>query len=774
MKKSIFLQLVLILFLVSAIPSCLTIYKNSRDMEALFQEQIVQSAVDKLKANKDLSDEMITSIVNNVLDLVLARQYSDLSGVLSYEELNSVYDYVKAAIRMQSSLTKIADRNKLVASIFYYMEGADYVISTDNGTVRLEDYEELKWLGNAEELIRGAEGIWYPRVTDPNPVYAGRVPIHVLSFVYRLNSLYTSTKGIIVVNIYESELNGLIFSDSELSTREGILLNSRGDILSHTNKEKLYGNLAGQEYMAAILLSDQISGHGEMQEDGEEILYTWQRSDLYDWTYIDTYSLKAMESESRQMVQRGMVVSLIITLIGVICAVLISFKFAWPIRKLAREVKDVGYAPVPEVENSVNEIQYLANAFDRLREREQTLIQKISEGEQALINEAMIHLMNGERIPEKSRALLNGKFPFHHFIVCALMVDNSTRYQSITTHEQREITRYRIYELAEELCPEEYHIGSVRFSGGSVAIVLNLQNYDSTAVKTVIRLFMKAMQKKCEEAFSLGISIGISGVHSGLNGLKECADEACEAVKHRLISGWGCIYFYHSVEKDQVQTYSAYQHEKRILNYLETGKLESIEEELDILEENIRKTRELSMENVMLVFNQLAGSILVYLNKHNYNAAAVLGAGSNLYSSLVEFETLEEIIKYLKKVYGRIIKYQKDLICDNEDYGKIILRHLEQNFRRDIDFEEMARKIGISYSYLRKIIKEETGKSLIDNLNRFRIEEAKRLLEETDDSVARIAELAGYHNAQSLNRFFQRYEGLSPSEYRVKVTAEKK
>jgi transcriptional regulator, AraC family len=39
----------------------------------------------------------------------------------------------------------------------------------------------------------------------------------------------------------------------------------------------------------------------------------------------------------------------------------------------------------------------------------------------------------------------------------------------------------------------------------------------------------------------------------------------------------------------------------------------------------------------------------------------------------------------------------------------------------------MAEEIGISYSYIRKIMKEVTGKSLSDLINSKRVEEAKIL-----------------------------------------------
>jgi YesN/AraC family two-component response regulator len=95
------------------------------------------------------------------------------------------------------------------------------------------------------------------------------------------------------------------------------------------------------------------------------------------------------------------------------------------------------------------------------------------------------------------------------------------------------------------------------------------------------------------------------------------------------------------------------------------------------------------------------------------------------------------------------------------------VRHLEAHYREEIVFEDMAKEIGISYSYMRKIVCELTGKSLIDYLNLLRIEKAKQLLVGTPLTMTQIASEVGYSNVQSFNRFFRKFEGMPPSSYKA-------
>ena len=67
---------------------------------------------------------------------------------------------------------------------------------------------------------------------------------------------------------------------------------------------------------------------------------------------------------------------------------------------------------------------------------------------------------------------------------------------------------------------------------------------------------------------------------------------------------------------------------------------------------------------------------------------------------------------------------------------------------------------------MRRVVKEGGDISMVDYVNRLRIREAKKLLLTTDLKIPDIAGMVGYHNVQSLNRFFKKYEGTTPNGVR--------
>ncbi|MBQ8144779.1 MAG: helix-turn-helix transcriptional regulator, partial [Butyricicoccus sp.] len=83
-----------------------------------------------------------------------------------------------------------------------------------------------------------------------------------------------------------------------------------------------------------------------------------------------------------------------------------------------------------------------------------------------------------------------------------------------------------------------------------------------------------------------------------------------------------------------------------------------------------------------------------------------------------------------------------------------------------LTLEEVAEKAGLSPSYFSLLFKRELGVSFSDYLVELRIKAARELLEETDETIACVAEHVGYRDVKYFSRLFQRMVGVNPSKYR--------
>lgn len=82
---------------------------------------------------------------------------------------------------------------------------------------------------------------------------------------------------------------------------------------------------------------------------------------------------------------------------------------------------------------------------------------------------------------------------------------------------------------------------------------------------------------------------------------------------------------------------------------------------------------------------------------------------------------------------------------------------------------DLAKELDVSEMQISKIINIHFGKSLPQLLNEFRVEDAKRLLEETDANISVVAENVGFNSMASFNRVFREITSLTPTQYRKEV-----
>ncbi len=95
-----------------------------------------------------------------------------------------------------------------------------------------------------------------------------------------------------------------------------------------------------------------------------------------------------------------------------------------------------------------------------------------------------------------------------------------------------------------------------------------------------------------------------------------------------------------------------------------------------------------------------------------------------------------------------------------------VKRFIEAHMEEKISTTDMAAHINLSESRLRALFRETYGISPHQYLTDVRILAAKRMLADTEHSIAAIAEACGFPYQQYFSRIFQRETGMKPGAYR--------
>ena len=98
------------------------------------------------------------------------------------------------------------------------------------------------------------------------------------------------------------------------------------------------------------------------------------------------------------------------------------------------------------------------------------------------------------------------------------------------------------------------------------------------------------------------------------------------------------------------------------------------------------------------------------------------------------------------------------------------LREVQQwitdNPAADLSIQTLARHAGFSPRHFTRAFTAETGTSPGRYVEQTRLETARRLLEDTHDSIEQITRTSGYPTPEAMRRAFQRALGIPPSQYR--------
>ena len=98
-----------------------------------------------------------------------------------------------------------------------------------------------------------------------------------------------------------------------------------------------------------------------------------------------------------------------------------------------------------------------------------------------------------------------------------------------------------------------------------------------------------------------------------------------------------------------------------------------------------------------------------------------------------------------------------------------IVDHLRRHYADPLSLNELSRKLGYTPQYISSLFHKDTGMNLQVFLQRLRVEEACRLMEQGHQQIAQVAQRVGYGDAKHFARVFRRHKGMSPREFRTQT-----
>lgn len=132
--------------------------------------------------------------------------------------------------------------------------------------------------------------------------------------------------------------------------------------------------------------------------------------------------------------------------------------------------------------------------------------------------------------------------------------------------------------------------------------------------------------------------------------------------------------------------------------------------------------------------------------------------------------TVYELHSYFTSLLETYIRLAERQTEENE-LVYLMKDYIRKNYQRDqLSVREIAEAACLSTAYACTMFKSETGTTINQFISNYRVEKAKQLLADPRLKITDIAAQLGYSDSNYFGKSFKRLVGLSPSEYREKVS----
>ncbi len=97
---------------------------------------------------------------------------------------------------------------------------------------------------------------------------------------------------------------------------------------------------------------------------------------------------------------------------------------------------------------------------------------------------------------------------------------------------------------------------------------------------------------------------------------------------------------------------------------------------------------------------------------------------------------------------------------------KRVLKHVQLHFGSSLTIEDLAKEAGLSTAHFARLFRQVLGETPYQFLMDYRIEQAKRMLQDAQRPLIDIALACGFSDQPHFTRIFKRLTGQTPRDYR--------
>jgi len=699
-----------------------------------------------IKANQSINIQVTQSIENLLkpIDKLIIKEIMMNENINEFfTELNSSYNIYQT----YRTLNNIISTYPIVDSMYLFRQ-SDQMVLTNNmysNTDQFVDRDFILTQLETEKIISWTGKRVY---RDPSTLSSHEV----VSLVRRV-PIITGEQGLFVVNIRVDSIRQFTKEMSNLKIN--------------------YVNIVDAEEQLILSTED-----GNVNNKPVKYL-TQSNSSYLDWEVQSGIKQKYAFDFFSSFPYIWVALGLISIITGSLYIVYITKRNYKPIASIVRHINEIFMNKNSSlVRDNLDEMHVISTAINSLQEHSSKLQSRFEEDQISMRRHYFIELLEGTRQTQASEwksdlerlALDFGEF--NRACIAVLEIDKYQDFCSQYSENDQFLLKFVLRSVVNEIAQEyKLQIWTEYTSGSHLGIIffLDSKRYPNN-LEEIIEIVCNKVIDWIINYLKFTATIGIGEFSDQISDFPLLYEDAMEALKYKSLFGNSRVI--QSSDIPSKPKPDIFQHIQLIRSTVQRYKHGESDWEAHYIElfHHIRIGIS-SHEDVKSILHYL----VYYLDREimelsdpiqNYWKTDSINVLNDL---LQQFDTLEEFIDQSKQVlrvgYSEISKLREEgsnhqLIHNVKEYVK------EHYSDPDLSLNHLSDKFNLSTRYLSKLFKEEFGEKFVDYLVNVRLEKAKQLLTETQDSIQDIAIKVGYNHAFSFIRMFKNNEGMTPGDYR--------
>jgi two-component system response regulator YesN len=281
--------------------------------------------------------------------------------------------------------------------------------------------------------------------------------------------------------------------------------------------------------------------------------------------------------------------------------------------------------------------------------------------------------------------------------------------------------------------------------------------------------FAKDLQRTLSEQFNQTFYIYVGKPVNDLLKLSISYKTAKDALQYKYINDEVKTVIYDDIHKLSLN-YISMNNDlfQQLIEYIEEKSIQKINETIDSIFNDF-KVRRYAPEAIKLTIHNIVSKVLEIMENmdNDKNKLQTL-------EPIVSWQDLNISFKELKGLFSAFIMESTELLNTHRKEfvtGGIqkIKSYIEEHYDENINLKSIAGKFYMNPVYLGQLFKKVYGVFFNEFLLQLRINEAKKLLRQTDMRIYEIAEKVGFTNADYFVTQFAKIEQMTPTEYRNKL-----